>query len=46
MTVVLDGRPVIEATDSGLRRPFGGLLMVNSGGTFGIRSVAVNGTPQ
>ena len=46
MTVVLDGRPVIEATDSGLRRPFGGLLMVNSGGTFGIRSVAVNGAPQ
>jgi hypothetical protein len=46
MTVILDGRPSIEATDPGLRSPFGGFLMINSGGTFGVRSVAINGTRQ
>jgi hypothetical protein len=44
MTVALDGRPIIEATDVGIRRPFNGFLMVNSGGSYGIRSVAINGT--
>ncbi len=46
MIVVLDGDPVIEATDPGLRRPFSGFLMANSGGSFGISSVAINGTRQ
>jgi hypothetical protein len=46
MAVVLDGRPVIEAADVGIHRPFSGFLMVNSGGSYGIRSVAVNGSNQ
>jgi hypothetical protein len=46
MTVALDGRPVIEATDAQFRKPFNGFLMINSGGTYGIRSVAINGMNQ
>jgi hypothetical protein len=46
MTIMLDSRPVIEATDAGLRRPLSGFLMANSGGTYGIKSVAINGTRQ
>jgi hypothetical protein len=42
MTIVLDGRPVLDATDAGLRRPFGGFLMINSEGSFGVRSVTIN----
>ena len=44
MTVALDGRPVIEVTDQGTRKPFNGFLMVNSGGSYGIQSVTINGT--
>lgn len=43
MTVALDGKPVIEATDTEIRRSFDGFLMVNSGGAYWIRSVAING---
>jgi hypothetical protein len=44
MIVALDGRPVIEATDMEIRRPFTGFLMVNSGGNYAIQSVAINGS--
>ena len=44
MTVTLDGRPAITVADPMIRRPFDGFLMVNGGGTYWIRSVAVNGT--
>jgi hypothetical protein len=43
MTVALDGRPVIEANDPTIRKPFDGFLMVNGGGTYWIRSVAISG---
>jgi hypothetical protein len=44
MTVTLDGRPAIEAGDPMIRKPFDGFLMVNGGGTYWVRSVAVNGS--
>ena len=44
MTVTLDGRPAINVADPMIRRPFDGFLMVNGGGTYWIRSAAVNGT--
>ena len=44
MTVTLDGRPTITAADPMIRKPFDGFLMVNGGGTYWIRSVAINGT--
>ena len=43
MTVTLDGRPAIEASDPMIRKPFDGFLMVNGGGTYWIRSVAISG---
>lgn len=44
MTVALDGKRVIEATDTKIRDSFDGFLMINSGGNYWIRSVAVTGT--
>ena len=44
MIVTLDGRPAITVADPMIRRPFDGFLMVNGGGTYWIRSVAINGT--
>ncbi len=46
MTVALDGRPVIEVADADIRKPFNGFLMMNSGGSYAIRSVAIDGTNQ
>ncbi len=46
MIVVLDGRPVIEAADMEIRKPFNGFLMVNSGGSYAIQSVSINGANQ
>ena len=43
MTVALDGRTVIDASDPAIRKPFDGFLMVNGGGTYWVRSVAING---
>ena len=43
MTVALDGAQVIEATDMQIGKPFDGLLMDNSGGTYWIRSVEITG---
>ena len=44
MTVAVDGRTVITASDLGLRDPFDGFLVINSGGSYAIRSIAVDGT--
>ena len=44
MTVALDGTVVIEATDLTIRKPFDGFLLANSGGTYSIRSVTINGS--
>jgi hypothetical protein len=46
MIVMLDGRTVIEANDMQIRRPFTGFLMVNSGGTYAIQSVSIDGNNQ
>ena len=46
MTVLLDGRLAIEATDTQIHKPFSGFSMINSGGTYAIRSVAINGVRQ
>ena len=43
MTVALDGKQVIEATDTQLRSRFDGFLMDNSGGSYWIRSVEIAG---
>ena len=46
MTVTLDGKPALQATDVGAHKPFTGFVMVNSGGSYGIRSIAINGVKQ
>ena len=46
MIVTLDGRTVIEASDVQMRKPFTGFLMVNSGGTYAVQSVSIDGNNQ
>ena len=46
MTVALDGKTVISATDAGSRKAFTGFVMVNTGGSYGIRSIEINGAQQ
>ena len=43
MTVSVDGSEHIQVRSSALEDPFGGLSLVNSGGDYAIRSVAVYG---
>jgi hypothetical protein len=43
MNVVLDGQDMIQATDRTINKPFDGFLMINSGGTYWVRSVTVDG---
>jgi hypothetical protein len=43
MTVVLDGQDMMQATDRTINKPFDGFLMINSGGTYWVRSVTVDG---
>ena len=44
MSVVLDGREILAATDLGLRGDFDGFRMVNRGGDYIIKRIAVYGT--
>lgn len=44
MTVSLDGRKLISATDASLKDPFAGFLIINSGGDYAIRSITIDGT--
>ncbi len=46
MTVNLDGKLVLQATDTTAHKPFKGFVMLNTGGAYGIRSVAINGVKQ
>jgi hypothetical protein len=46
MTVTLDGKLAVQATDVGTHKPFTGFVMVNTGGSYGVRSVAINGVKQ
>lgn len=43
MTVAVDGKTLITATDATLKDPFDGFLMINSGGDYAISSVAIDG---
>jgi hypothetical protein len=43
MSVVLDGQDMMQATDRTITKPFDGFLMINSGGTYWVRSVTVDG---
>lgn len=43
MTVALDGKPIIETTETSIRKPFTGFQVINSAGTYWIRSIAING---
>lgn len=44
MVVAVDGQPVIDVVDTGIRQPFDGFLVINSGGTYWVRSVTIDGT--
>ena len=44
MSVVLDGREILAATDLGLRGDFDGFRMVNRGGDYIIKRIAIYGT--
>src|SRR5262249_60260266 len=44
MTVSLDGRDMMTAQDRTIPRPFDGILLINSGGTYLGRSLAIDGT--
>ena len=46
MTVALDGKLTVQATDIGTHKPFTGFVMVNTGASYGVRSVAINGVKQ
>jgi hypothetical protein len=43
MVVNLDGQQMIQATDRTISKPFDGFLMINSGGTYWVRSVTLDG---
>ncbi len=43
MTVAVDGTTLITAADTGLKDPFAGFLIINSGGDYAIRSVTIDG---
>lgn len=43
MKVVLDGQDMMQVTDRSIAKPFDGFLMINSGGTYWVRSVTVDG---
>jgi hypothetical protein len=44
MTVALDGKVVIQATDLSIRKGFDGFVMGNGGGIYTIRSVTIDGS--
>ena len=43
MSVALDGQEIINVADTGLRKPFDGFAIGNSGGFYIIRTVAISG---
>ena len=44
MTVSLDGKERMRATDRGFRDPFDGIAMVNRGGDYVLGRIAIHGT--
>ncbi|MDZ7810701.1 MAG: hypothetical protein U5L11_12150 [Arhodomonas sp.] len=45
MQIDLDGQSLIQVTDRGFTDPFRGVVMVNAGGDYAVRSMVVKGTP-
>lgn len=43
MTVAVDGKTLIQATDNSIQQPFNGLLFINSGGRYIFKSIMVEG---
>jgi len=43
MSVVLDGKEVIRATDKNFTKPFDGFLHINAGGSYYVRAVSIEG---
>ena len=44
MTVSLDGKEIFAVADRGFRDPFDGFLLVNRGGDYAVRNLAIAGT--
>ena len=44
MTVAIDGKERMRATDRGFRDPFDGFAMVNRGGDYVLGRIAIHGT--
>jgi hypothetical protein len=44
MSVLVDGQELITATDRTITKPFDGLMLINSGGTYYVRSVTLDGS--
>ncbi len=44
MAVSVDGKMLLEVTDRGFRDPFDGFTLVNFGGDFALREIAISGT--
>lgn len=42
MVVAVDGEDAISAQDTQIRKPFEGFLMINSGGTYWVRSISID----
>lgn len=45
MYIAIDGKQLIAVKDTSFRDPFDGFAMINSGGTFTVKSIAINGRP-
>lgn len=43
MYIAIDGKQAIAVKDTSFRDPFDGFAMINSGGTFTVQSIAING---
>ena len=44
MTVSVDGKALISVKDTTIAKPFDGFLIINSGGRYVVRTVAIDGT--
>ena len=45
MYIAIDGKQLIAVKDTSFKDPFDGFAMVNSGGTYTVQSIAINGRP-
>ena len=44
MSVLVDGQELITATDRTIAKPFDGFMLINSGGTYYVRSITLDGS--